>query len=201
MTQTEILTLRARIQKLSAIIRLLLVFIQVLGIRLDETRLPEGAAKARLLRAIDRSKDSLSLKGALKVLGLSTSRYHRWRYKEQHCGLDDQLSCPRSIPYRLTADEIFTIKEMVELPDYRHVPTGRLAILAQCIGKGFASPSTWYKLIRNHGWRRSRQRVYPAAPKHSIRAQAPDIIWHIDTTIIKLIDHTKIYLHAVLDVG
>lgn len=77
MTQTEILTLRARVQKLSAITRLLLVFIQVLGIRLDETRLPEGAAKARLLRAIDRSKDSLSLKGALKVLGLSTSRYHR----------------------------------------------------------------------------------------------------------------------------
>ena len=167
--------------------------------RLDETRLPEGAAKARLLRAIDRSKDSLSLKGALKVLGLSTSRYHRWRYNQQHCGLDDQLSCPRSTPSRLTVDEIMVIKEMVESPDYRHVPTGRLAILAQRIGKVFASPSTWYKLIRSHGWRRPRQRIYPAAPKHGVRAQAPDIIWHIDTTIIKLIDHTKIYLHAVID--
>ena len=52
-------------QNLSAIIRLLLVLIQVLGMRLDETRLPEGAAKARLLRAIDRAKDSLSLKDAL----------------------------------------------------------------------------------------------------------------------------------------
>jgi len=66
--QTEILTLRARVQKLRAIIRLLLVLIRVLGIGLDQTRLPEGTAKARLLRAIDRSKDSLSLKGALKVL-------------------------------------------------------------------------------------------------------------------------------------
>ena len=67
--RTEILTLRARVQKLSAIIRLLLALIRVLGIRLDETRLPEGTAKARLLRAIVRSKDSLPLKGALKVLG------------------------------------------------------------------------------------------------------------------------------------
>ena len=63
--QAEILTLHARVRKLSAIIRLLLVLIRVLGMRLDETRLPEGAVKARLLRAIDRAKDSLSLKGAL----------------------------------------------------------------------------------------------------------------------------------------
>ena len=92
--QAEILTLRARIQKLSAIIRLLLVLIRVLGIGLDKTRLPEGAAKARLLRAIDRARESLSLKGALKVLGLSPSRYHQWRQIEPHCGLEDQLSCP-----------------------------------------------------------------------------------------------------------
>ena len=197
--QTEILTLRARVQKLSAIIRLLLVLIRVLGIGLDQTRLPEGTAKARLLRAIDRSKDSLSLKGALKVLRLSASRYHQWRRNEQHCGLEDQVSCPRSTPSRLTADEILAIKDMVESPDYRHVPTGRLAILAQRIGKVFASPTTWYKLIRERGWRRPRQRVYPAAPKQSVRANRPDQYWHVDTTVIKLLDQTKIYLHAVID--
>ena len=178
--QAEILTLRARVQKLSAIIRLLLVFIRVLGIRLDETRLPEGAAKARLLRAIDRAKDGLSLKGALKVLGLSPSRYHRWRHNAHQCGLDDQVSCPRSMPSRLTADEISTIKDLVESPDYRHVPTGRLTILAQRIGKVFASPTTWYKLIRERGWRRPRQRIYPATPKQSVRASRPDEFWHLD---------------------
>ncbi len=197
--QAEILTLRARVQKLSAIIRLLLVLIRVLGIRLDQTRLPEGAAKTRLLRAIDRSKDSLSLKGALKVLGLSPSRYHLWRKIEPHCGLDDQVSCPRSIPSRLTADEILAIKDMAESPDYRHVPTGRLAILAQRLGKVFVSPTTWYKLIRERGWRRPRQRLHPATPKQSVRASRPDEFWHLDTTIIKLLDHTKIYLHAVID--
>lgn len=197
--QAEVLTLRARIQKLSAIIRLLLVLIRVLGIGLDKTRLPEGAAKARLLRAIDRARESLPLKGALKVIGFSPSRSHQWRQIEPRCGLDDQLSCPRSVPARLTAEEILAIKALAESTDYRHVPTGRLAILAQRIGKVFASPSTWYKLIRERGWRRPRQRVYPAAPKYGVRADRPDSLWHVDTTIIKLLDQTKIYLHAVID--
>ena len=197
--QAEILTLRARLRKLHAIIRLLLVLIRVLDIRLDQIRLPEGAAKARILRAIDRARESLSLKGALRVIGLSPSRYHQWRQIEQHCGLDDQISCPRSTPSRLTAEEILSIKEMAESPDYRHVSTGRLAILAQRIGKVFASSTTWYKLIRERGWRRPRSRVYPVTPKHSVRADKPDQFWHVDTTVIKLLDQTKIYLHAVID--
>ena len=88
---------------------------------------------------------------------------------------------------------------MAESPDYRHVPTGRLAILAQRIGKVFASPTTWYKLIRERGWRRPRHRVHPVTPKQSVRADRPDTFWHVDTTIIKLLDQTKIYLHAVID--
>jgi hypothetical protein len=116
------------------IIRLLLVLIRVLGVGLDRTRLPEGMAKARLLRAIDRSLDSLSLRGALKVLGLSPSRYHKWRQSELRCGLDDQISCPRSTPSRLTTNEVLSIKEMAESPDYRHIPSARLALLAQRIG-------------------------------------------------------------------
>jgi putative transposase len=32
---------------------------------------------------------------------------------------------------------------MVTSPDYRHVPTGTLAVLAQRLGTVWASPSTW----------------------------------------------------------
>jgi transposase InsO family protein len=32
-----------------------------------------------------------------------------------------------------------------------------------------------------------------------IRAKAPNELWHIDVTIIKLLDGTKAYLHAVID--
>ena len=32
-----------------------------------------------------------------------------------------------------------------------------------------------------------------------IRASKPDEIWHIDTTVIRLLDGTHVYLHAVID--
>ena len=36
----------------------------------------------------------------------------------------------------------------------RQVPTRTLAVLAHRLGTVCASPSTWYRLVRRHGWRR-----------------------------------------------
>ena len=88
---------------------------------------------------------------------------------------------------------------MVTSPDYRHVPTGTLAVLAQRLGKVWASPSTWYRLVRKYGWRRPRLRVHPAKPKMGLRTTRADEMWHIDTTVIRLLDGTRAYLHAVID--
>ncbi|HEX2462044.1 MAG TPA: DDE-type integrase/transposase/recombinase [Vicinamibacterales bacterium] len=88
---------------------------------------------------------------------------------------------------------------MVTSPDYRHVPTGTLAVLAQRLGKVWASPSTWYRLVRQNGWRRPRLRVHPAKPKIGLRTTRANEMWHIDTTVIRLLDGTRAYLHAVID--
>jgi transposase InsO family protein len=88
---------------------------------------------------------------------------------------------------------------MVTSDKYRHVPTGTLARLAQRLGKVFASPTTWYRLVRAHNWRRPRQRIHPAKQKVGIRATRPNEFWHVDTTIIRLLDGSKAYLHAVID--
>jgi transposase InsO family protein len=88
---------------------------------------------------------------------------------------------------------------MVTSREFRHVPTGRLAILAQRIGRVLASASTWYRLVRERGWRRPRHRIHPKGPKVGIRATKPNDVWHIDTTLIRLLDGTRAYLHAVID--
>jgi putative transposase len=87
---------------------------------------------------------------------------------------------------------------MVTAVDYRHVPTGTLAVLAQRLGKVWASPSTWYHLVRKHGWRRPRLRVHPAKPKIGLRTTRVNEMWHIDTTVIRLLDGSRAYLHAVI---
>jgi hypothetical protein len=86
---------------------------------------------------------------------------------------------------------------MVTSLEYRHAPTGTLAILAQRLGKVYASPSTWYHLVRKYGWRRPRLRVHPAKPKVGVRTTRANEMWHIDTTVIRLLDGA--YLHAVID--
>ncbi len=191
--------LKRRTERQTAIIRLLVVLLKVSGFRLDEQRLPDGTAKARVLRAVDRSKDALALKAALRLMRLSSARYHAWKRAENRCELDDRSSCPRSHPTQLTPAEVSSIKEMVTATEYRHMPLRTLAVYAQRAGKVFASATTWTKLVRQRGWRRPRRRVYPEKPKTGIRATYPNECWHIDVTVIRLLDDTKAYLHAVID--
>jgi transposase InsO family protein len=40
---------------------------------------------------------------------------------------------------------------------------------------------------------------YPPKPKQGVRASRPNEYWHIDVTVIKLLDGTRTYLHAVID--
>jgi transposase InsO family protein len=70
---------------------------------------------------------------------------------------------------------------------------------AQRIGKVFASVTTWAKLVRARGWRRPRRRLHPPKPTVGLRATQPNEAWHVDTTIVRLLDGTRAYLHAVID--
>ncbi len=120
--QQEVVALRARVERLVAFLRLVVVLLKVSGFSLACARLSDGATKISLLRAIERSRSTLPLRTVLRVLRLSSSRYHSWK-RENECGLDDMLSCPRSSPQQLTRAEIETIREMVTSDEYRHVPT------------------------------------------------------------------------------
>jgi hypothetical protein len=195
----EILTLRRRVEKLAALLRVTLALLHTSGFGLSGGRLPDDNAKQRILRAVDRARECIPLRVVLRFLRVSPSRFHAWRRRQTTCALDDQSSCPRTSPHRLTSSEVQAIRDMVTSPEYRHVPTGTLAVLAQRLGTVAAAPSTWYRLVRTHGWRRPRRRVHPAKPKVGVRARGPDEMWHIDTTVIRLLDGTRAYLHAVID--
>ena len=196
--QREVLYLRRRITRLLALLHLVVVAIKVAEFSFDRVRIPEGARKQRLLRAIQRTRTHLPLREVLKLIGMSSTRYHAWLGK-QECGLDDQPCCPRSTPQQITREECLVIRDMVTADEYRHVPTGTLARLAQRLDRVFASPTTWYRLVRANKWRRPRQRVHPAKPTVGIRATRPNEVWHVDTTLIRLLDGSKAYLHAIID--
>ena len=126
-----------------------MLFLKLSGCSLGRVRLPDGVAKARLLRALEKARSHFSLRVVLRIVGLSHTRYHAWS-REPACGLTDRPCCPRSSPQQLMFDEVNAIRGLVTSDEYRHVPTGRLAYLAQRLGKVFASPTTWCRLVRLH---------------------------------------------------
>src|SRR5262249_59184448 len=100
----------------------------------------------------------------LRFLRLSPGRFHAWRRRQEGCTLDDRSACPHTSPRRLTPREVLAIKEMVTAVEYRHVPTGTLAVLAQRLRQGSASPPPPDHLVRKYGRRPPPLRVDPAKP-------------------------------------
>ncbi len=137
----EIRQHQQRMALLGAIVGLLIAVLRVSKVRLDYERLPEGESKKVLLRAIERAGKVLPLHAALRIARLSSSRYHSWCRTAAGCELDDQSSCPRVAPTRLTPSELEAMQEMLESDDHRHMSLRGLALHAQRIGKIFASPS------------------------------------------------------------
>jgi transposase InsO family protein len=62
-----------------------------------------------------------------------------------------------------------------------------------------ASASTWHRVIKQFELKRSGKRYYPAKPRVGIRASAPNQIWHLDLSVIKLKDGTRCYIQALID--
>jgi putative transposase len=195
----RIAKLEQRVAMLSAILRLVLALLRVSGFELGRARIPDAANKRHLLSAIERARRAMPLSAALRVLRLSSARYYAWVRADGACALDDRPSCPRSKVQRLTFNEVKAIGDIVQSTAHRHMSIRGLALHAQRIGQVFAHPATWSKLIRERGWRRPRLRLYPCKPKVGLRTRAPNEAWHLDVTIIKLLDGTKAYVHAVID--
>jgi hypothetical protein len=118
---------------LAAVVRILLALLRASGFSLaGGQRLPEGNAKAGILRAITSANPFLPLAMILRIAHLEPGRYHVWnRASRVVCGLDDRSSCPHTSPSQLMPAEVGNIKDMVLAPEYRHMAAKK------CKRKGF----------------------------------------------------------------
>jgi hypothetical protein len=89
----EILKLRRRVKRLTALLRLTLALIRSLKFTLTHERVPDGRDKIRIVRAVDRARACVPLRTLLQFLRLSPSRFHAWRRLQHACALDDRSSC------------------------------------------------------------------------------------------------------------
>jgi len=139
--RARVLKLERRVELLLGILRLLFVLVRLFGVRLDSQRVPSGESKSSILGAIERAKRRIPVTVALRVLGLSASRYHAWLRLDQSCSLDDRSSCPRTIPSQLTRKEISTAYDMAIAMEFRHMPIRVLALYASAHRQGVRGAS------------------------------------------------------------
>lgn len=74
----RIAKLEARVAMLTAVLGLVLALLRVSGFSLEGSRVPDAAGKRRLLGAVARARRAMPLSAALRVLRLSSARYHLW---------------------------------------------------------------------------------------------------------------------------
>ena len=197
--QARILELESKCAELEARLELHAEAKRLLGWGLGSVRIPGTELKEKLLGVIESASRHAPLALCLDTVGLSFARYKSWMLRRRRCRLQDYSSCPKLSPTKLTADEVATMREMIADPRYEHFPVRSLALHAARMGKVVASPATWQRRVRRHGWKRPRKRVYPARPKIGVRASQPNEIWHIDVTMLRLLDGTRAAVQVCLD--
>ncbi len=172
---------------------------RVFGLQIQYRRLPQESTKTTILDRIKKATAFLPLADCLEAIGLSAARFHSWTKRQVRCLLTDHSSCPKLSPTKLTSSETGIIKNYVTSKDFAHFSIPSLAWLARREAKVFASLSCWYRVIHEFGLRRAMQRLYPPKPKVGIRASEPNQIWHLDQTLLRLENGTRIYIQAVID--
>ena len=94
--QHEVIKFRRRAKKLSSLLGLAIVVLQVYGFSIGRFRVSEGRDKKRLRRAIERTRPHIVLRTSYGAIGLSRTRYHEWSNIER-CELEDRPSCLGSL--------------------------------------------------------------------------------------------------------
>ena len=195
----EVESLKRELAQAKTKLALLSVALMVSGFRLQYIRIASGELKEKMLDAVAKSIAVVSLKEALETIGLSMARYLSWSKRKIQCRLSDEVSCPKLTPTKITTKERRAICDLVTSKEYLHFSITSLALFAKRRGLVFASLTVWYRTVREFSLRRPRIRIYPQKPKVGIRAAAPNQIWHLDQSILRLKSRTKVFIRAVVD--
>ena len=171
----------------------------IFGFSAQYLRLKTADAKESLLKLIDSTAEKIPLKDCLHFIGLSMSRFKAWKVRARKCELSDKNGCTKLSPTKMLSAEIQKIKDYVLNPDFSHFSISSLSILAKRNGDVSVSPASWYRVIKEHGLKMFRKRLYPPKNKTGIRAGKPHQYWHLDLTVIKLVDGTRCFVQAIID--
>jgi len=162
--------------------------------------------KKRIVDAIEEARaGGVPVKRALETLMLAKSRYYDWiRGKDTHevsaYELDDRNSAPECTPQKIAPSEREAIVEIAKDDAYANLAHRKLAFTALDEGRVSASPSTFYRVMKEEEFVGKSKRSRPRnLKKPEIEADRPNQAWQYDVTYLKLICGIFVYIVFILD--
>ena len=139
---------------------------------------------------------------ACDILGISAKTLQRWMRSDN--GEDGRLDAKHEPVNKLTAVERQRIIKVANEPDHADLPPNKLVPKLADKGCYIASESTFYRVLKEEGQRRHRQKAKPAKqvkkPK-SLTATAPNQLYSWDITYLPTqIRGLFLYLYLVMDI-
>ena len=162
-------------------------------------RFKSADIKEKILNLYNKAKLNITADSFCKLIDISSSRLKAWQNKFLTCELEDYSSCPKSIPSKINNVDLKIMEKIVKSIENIHIPITNLAIKAMKEGLIYYSPSTWLKYVKEYKWRRPKFKIYTKKNDIGYRANKVNESWHIDISIMKLMDGTKVYIQAIID--
>jgi putative transposase len=156
--------------------------------------------KYRVIDAIHRCKQSIGIKKAIKVLGISRSTYRMWAMETHfQCSQSIAKLCNNVYPHQLTVNEVRRMHKLLSNEKYLHWPIISVAFYGLKKSLVKAHPNTWYKYARLMKIKRKRRKKFVKKYPIGIRATQPNEKWHADITEIQTADGKISYIYLVID--
>jgi len=155
--------------------------------------------KELVVHAVDRARTVFTLDKILGYFKISVARFYLWHHQVKTKCLETVTKvCPRVYPSQLSKSEIKIISDMLQDPRFESWSIFAIAAQAHKEGILSAHPSTWSRYAKLLNIKREKpksRRNYPAG----IRALSPLRILHLDSTLYKPLDNSKVYIYLLMD--
>ena len=165
-----------------------------------------GKLKKEMITSIAEAKEAgVTTKKACEIIMLPRERYYAWlsaRRPEEvtEADLEDEKSTPACTPHKITPSEREEIIRMARDDNYADLSHRKLARTAIDEGEVSASPSTFYRVMREEELVGKPPRSRPKdLPKPEISAERPNEVWQYDVTYLRLLSRIFVYIVFILD--
>ncbi len=152
--------------------------------------------KAKIVALIYAIQPAFGLKRACRLARISLSCFHQWK-RHPECTNSPVGMCRKRHSLQITAGEEQVIKQYTTNPEFAGWSLASLWLQILRDGAGAFSLTTFRKYVRilripRPRFRKPRQQI-------GIRAESPLALLHMDTTVFRTADRTKLFIHLVVD--